>query len=97
MIDKIATVLIVVSWMALIYFAGKGNFLELIPKILKAKGKETEKVGEWELHWYDYNYGFVCSHCKESFFTNELSDEEFLQMMKYCPHCGAKMGCDNDR
>lgn len=99
MIDKIATVLIVVSWMALIYFAGKGNLLALIPKILQERLNKTEKVGKWEMYIDDYEIcatEIVCTHCRESFAT-ELTDEEFLEMMKYCPHCGAKMRCYNDR
>ena len=34
---------------------------------------------------------FVCSNCKESFVSSDLTDEQFLQMLKYCPNCGAKM------
>lgn len=34
---------------------------------------------------------FVCSHCNKSFTTSELTDEEFVAMMKYCPNCGCKM------
>ena len=34
---------------------------------------------------------FVCSNCKESFVSSELTDDEFLKMMRYCPHWGAKM------
>ena len=34
---------------------------------------------------------FTCSNCKETFCSSEITDEEFLAMMKYCPNCGAKM------
>jgi len=34
---------------------------------------------------------FVCSTCGESFCSGELTDERFVEMMKYCPNCGAKM------
>ena len=34
---------------------------------------------------------FVCSTCGESFCSGELTDEQFVEMMKYCPNCGAKM------
>lgn len=34
---------------------------------------------------------FVCSVCKESFVSSELTDEQFFEMMKYCANCGAKM------
>lgn len=53
-----------------------------------------ERRGKWEIHPDEYGIcasEFVCSSCKESFASSELSDEEFLQMMKFCPHCGAAM------
>ena len=34
---------------------------------------------------------FTCSVCNETFSSSELTDEEFYEMMLYCPHCGAKM------
>lgn len=34
---------------------------------------------------------FTCSSCKETFCSTEISDDEFLAIMKYCPNCGAKM------
>ena len=60
--------------------------------------------GEWELHSDEYEIcatEFVCSNCKESFVTNDLNDEQFLEMMKFCPNCGARMkggeGNDTER
>ena len=52
------------------------------------------KHGEWEVCSDEYEIcasEFVCSVCKESFCSSELSDAEFILMMKYCPNCGAKM------
>ena len=34
---------------------------------------------------------FTCSCCGKSFSTSELTDEMFIESMKYCPNCGAKM------
>ena len=34
---------------------------------------------------------WVCSNCSEEFCLSELTHDEFLIMMQYCPHCGAKM------
>lgn len=34
---------------------------------------------------------FTCSNCRETFCSTEITDEEFLTIMKYCPNCGAKM------
>ena len=39
---------------------------------------------------------FVCSVCNESYCTSELDDNQFTEMMKYCPNCGAKMDGDSD-
>ena len=59
------------------------------------------KHGEWEVCSDEYEIcanEFVCSICKESFVSSELTDEEFFKMMKYCPECGAKMdGGTNER
>lgn len=61
---------------------------------LIANGVTIRERGEWEVCSDEYKIcasEFVCSSCKESFVSSELSDEEFLQMMKFCPHCGADM------
>lgn len=50
--------------------------------------------GEWKADTDEYEIcatEFTCSCCKESFASSEMTDEDFLQMMKYCPNCGAKM------
>lgn len=50
--------------------------------------------GEWIVTEDDYAIcatGFTCSHCKVSLVTSELTDGQFLDMMKYCPNCGADM------
>ena len=50
--------------------------------------------GEWIVAEDDYGIcatEFTCSHCKVSLVTSELTDGQFLDMMKYCPNCGAKM------
>ena len=56
-----------------------------------------EKHGEWEVWVDEYEIctsEFVCSACKESFVSSEMTDKQFLEMMKYCPHCGARMEGD---
>ena len=53
------------------------------------------KHGEWEVCSDEYEIcasEFVCSCCKESFASSELTDEQFFEMMNFCPNCGAKMG-----
>lgn len=55
--------------------------------------KETINA-EWKSYPDKYEIcatEFVCSNCEESFVSSELTDKEFVKMMKYCPNCGAKM------
>ena len=55
--------------------------------------------GRWEEHPDEYGIcatEFTCSACKESYCTSELLDEQFIEMMKYCPNCGAKMDGDGN-
>ena len=55
---------------------------------------EEVKHGEWEVCSDEYEIcasEFVCSNCKESFCSSELTDEQFFEMLKFCPNCGAKM------
>ena len=51
--------------------------------------------GRWVAYPDEYQIcatEFVCSNCNTSFVNSELaSDNDFLEMMKFCPHCGAKM------
>ena len=57
-------------------------------------GYRKQSVGVWKVFPDEHEIcasEFVCSVCKESFVTSEMTDEQFYQMMKYCPECGAKM------
>ena len=50
--------------------------------------------GAWKTRPQEFYLGdteWFCSNCKEEFCTGELTVDEFLEMMRYCPHCGAKM------
>lgn len=55
--------------------------------------------GRWEEHPDEYGIcatEFTCSVCKESYCTSELDDNQFIEMMKYCPNCGAKMNRESE-
>lgn len=63
-----------------------------ITDALESYRKQSE--GEWEVCSDEYEIcasEFVCSNCKESFVSSELTDKQFFKMMKFCPNCGAKM------
>ena len=69
-------------------------------KALDAIKSLEHKEGEWIAHPDRYEIcatEFECSCCHESFVSGELTDEQFIEMMRYCPNCGAKKGKINDR
>ena len=50
--------------------------------------------GAWEKEVDEYEICatvFICNKCKEEFCTGEMTDEQFLACMNYCPNCGALM------
>jgi ribosomal protein L33 len=60
--------------------------------------KECDRVevvhGRWLAEKDEYEIcatDFTCTNCKETFCSSEITDEDFLALMKYCPNCGAKM------
>ncbi len=62
--------------------------------VLYNEGYRKQSVGEWiakPQEWYIGETEWMCSNCKEEFSPIDMVTEEFLQMMKFCPHCGAKM------
>ena len=72
------------------YLQGNNGITNVLPTADVAKVKHAY----WQVCEDEYEIcasEFVCSNCKESFVTSELTDEQFLQMLKYCPNCGAKM------
>lgn len=69
---------------------------EVLTLLEEADDADVEEVkhGYWEVCSDEYEIcasEFVCSNCKESFVSSDLTDEQFFETMKYCPNCGAKM------
>ena len=66
----------------------------LIAEKLYNAGYRKQSDGEWKEFSDEYGIAthFVCSKCKADFVSSELTDKEFLEMMKFCPNCGADMG-----
>ena len=71
---------------------------EYVPSLCKAfedkAGYRKQSEGEWRTVLQDGYIGpteWVCSNCKEEFCIYDMPMAEFLQMMKHCPNCGAKM------
>lgn len=61
---------------------------------LLANGVVVREKGEWYRFSDEYEIcatEFTCPVCKESFGSSEMTDEEFVEMMKFCPNCGADM------
>lgn len=60
-----------------------------------ADGRRSALVhGHWKIDEDVYEIcatGFTCSVCGKSICSSEMTDNEVLEMMKYCPECGAKM------
>ncbi|MBQ2176831.1 MAG: hypothetical protein II453_17875 [Alphaproteobacteria bacterium] len=53
------------------------------------------KTGHWiASEDYDGDVYYTCSVCEEPWVTIEGTPQE--NRMRYCPHCGAKMGGDAD-
>jgi DNA-directed RNA polymerase subunit RPC12/RpoP len=67
-------------------------YKDVIAMLEQDNRKQSE--GEWiaypDEHWICATE-FVCSNCKESFSSSEMTDKEFLEMMQFCPNCGSKM------
>ena len=62
-------------------------------------GYRKQSEGKWIVIPDEYEIcatQFVCSNCKESFCSSELTDEQFFEMMKFCPGCGANMKGDTN-
>ena len=65
---------------------------------------DVEEVnhGKWEwfeekhgtpIDGYDYDWGWHCSNCKAEL-SDDYDDPDTPPKMRYCPHCGAKMGAE---
>ena len=70
------------------------NLSRAMAVLLDDKGYIKQREGKWKVIPDEYEIcadEFVCSVCKESFTSSEITTEQFLEMMKYCPNCGAKM------
>ncbi len=68
--------------------ANKFSFEHLVMTYAPTIDAEPVRHGRWEYPDY-YDYGDVCSYC--GFDSGEIVGENQLKLLKYCPHCGAKM------
>ena len=88
-----------IGWRATKYPNGSFDCDDIISSVENATTADVveAKHGEWKVHPDEYEIcasEFVCSCCKESFVSSDLTDEQFLEMMKFCPNCGAKMDAE---
>ena len=66
----------------------------LTAKEIYNAGFRKQSKGEWQMEIDEYRIcatEFTCSHCGVTFSTSECTDERFLETMKFCPNCGARM------
>lgn len=83
MIDDILTGILLIFFASVIYVAGKGRLLELIPLVLIEKIYELTEDGIWVQNG-DY---ITCSKCEKVWNIIDNDTETF----DYCPGCGSKM------
>ena len=69
--------MLVVAFAVTCYLAGKGNLLELVPKMLQEKADELSKQKERAEN-------FICGNCGLDFNENFKVENP----PKYCPKCG---------
>ena len=83
MIDDIITGIILIFFASVVYVAGKGRILELIPLILIEKMNKLTDDGIW-VQEGDY---ITCSKCGKEWNIVDNDTETF----DFCPGCGSKM------
>ena len=54
------------------------------------------KRGKWELYDDGYSAIYKCSVCGADYVPSEYTPEQWLECMRFCPHCGAQMDGDAD-
>lgn len=86
MIDDIITGIILIFFASVVYVAGKGRILELIPMMLNEKLKDLSDDGIWVQNG-DY---ITCSKCGKEWNILDNDTETF----DFCPGCGSKMEGD---
>lgn len=80
------------------------DWQEIIDEIESVPAADVEEVkhGKWEwfeeehgtpIDGYDYDWGWHCSNCKAEL-SDDYDDPDTPPKMRYCPHCGAKMGAE---
>lgn len=88
MFDDIITGVVLIIFAVVVYAAGEGRILELIPTMLNEKLKDLSDDGIWE-QCGDY---IVCSKCGKVWNILDNDTETF----DYCPGCGSKMEDDKN-
>lgn len=91
---------LIVCFAVIFYLAGRGNLLELAPKILLDRLEElNRKHGEWIKHkpdpeamkqWHDLGIAKGMSE-KSIYWSCSCCNGWGTPAHKYCSHCGAKM------
>lgn len=76
------------------YAPAFSSVIEIIALSVPATDVVEVRHGRWKAYPDGFEIcatEFECLCCGKTFCTSELTDEEFLEMMKFCPNCGSKM------
>jgi hypothetical protein len=62
---------------------------------LKASDVQPVKHGTWHKDEQGYDVYVECSECGLNLSTSNYIENEWRDILKYCPNCGARMDGDN--
>lgn len=93
MTEDILTAILIIVFAVVVYVAGKGNLIELIPLMLLEKAEELKEIGCWTEECLRVpgdetaiRSVYICSECCK--FNQDKTD--------FCPNCGAKMNTEKE-
>lgn len=93
-LEMIFTCILIFSALAFYYIAGKGDLLNLVPKMLNDRLEEiNKKHGIWIVNKSPAEVEYKCSICGFSFIE---SDPEQKCDYNFCPMCGGDLRSDNN-
>ena len=71
----------------------------LVPEVIAdipAADVQPVTVGRWKKDTMGYDVYIECSECGTSLSMSNYIEEEWRELMRYCPCCGARMNGEQD-